>query len=229
MKTSSLTLITNENSHVEIIVQNRKAFLLKYSKEIESLKNINNNFLIRKAQYKLNNNVLNTYRFFEKPIIKSEYTYIADIDIMFLDNLLPKYKANWLSNLCYNNILRQKNKLRLTGVHMVKTDKYYNNKFLQIQKKYYDKNKNKNDECILAEMCKEIHGLPNFNHRFRPILGIHFSPNRGKNKKMVLATNNKYYNKFMFIKNEYPKLFEYDIFKKLVNQLNNEFIIPKKL
>ena len=33
----------------------------------------------------------------------------------------------------------------------------------------------------------------------------------------------------MFIKNEYPKLFEYDIFKKLVNQLNNEFIIPKKL
>ena len=152
MKTVMLKLLFKTDQH----------FYQNIQRKLESLKNINNKFLIRKAQYKLNNNIPNTYRFFEKPIMKSEYTYMADIDIMFLDNLLPKYKANWFGDLCYNNMLRQKNKLRLTGVHMVKTDKYYNNKFLQIQKKYYDKNKNKNDECILAEMCKEIHGLPNF-------------------------------------------------------------------
>ena len=74
-------------------------------------------------------------------------------------------------------------------------------------------------------MCREIFGLPNFEHRWRPILGIHFSPNRGKNKSMNLSTNKIYYNKFKEIENEYKELFEYDIFKKLTKQLDNEFII----
>jgi hypothetical protein len=103
---------------------------------------------------------------------------------MFLEsNIVNKYKSFWPDNLPYNNIQRQENNVRLTGVHMVKTDKYYTRKFKEVQEKTYKKDRNENDEVILGKMCKEVFGLPSFNHRMRPIYGIHFSPNRGKIKE----------------------------------------------
>lgn len=74
-------------------------------------------------------------------------------------------------------------------------------------------------------MSNKIFGLPKFEHRKRPIYGIHFSPNRGDNKKLKLVTNKNYYDKYMSIKSKYPKLFEFEIFKKLTSQLENEFSI----
>ena len=73
-------------------------------------------------------------------------------------------------------------------------------------------------------MCKENHGLPDFSFRYRPVLGIHFSPNRGKDKSMHLKTNKKYNNTFLNIKNIYQDLFKYRIFNNLLNQLENDFI-----
>ena len=146
---------------------------------------VGNNFLIRNFQKSLNKNIYNTYRFFEVPIIKAEYTYIIDIDIMILESILPLYINNWYNNMSYSNMLRKSNSNRLTGVHMVNTQKYYTPKFISIMNKYYNKNIGENDEVILGNMCKEYHGLPSFNYRFRPILGIHFSPNRGKGKKWI--------------------------------------------
>jgi len=219
-------LLTNNNSHVEIIVNNINGFKKKYRNEIKILEEINNNFLIREPQFKPNRNIPNTYRFFEKPTIDSEYTYISDIDIMFLeDNIIPKYESFWPLNLPYNNILRVKNSVRLTGVHMVKTKKYYTKKLVMCQAKHYNLNKSGNDEIILGAMCREVFGLPNFKHRMRPIYGIHFSPNRGNNKRMALVTNKNYYEKYMDFKNKYKDLFDFDIFKKLTNQLLNQFII----
>ena len=74
-------------------------------------------------------------------------------------------------------------------------------------------------------MCEEVHGLPNFDHRMRPIYGIHFSPNRGKGKQMELHTSKIYYDKYMKLKSEYPELFTFTLFKNLTEQLNNEFNI----
>jgi hypothetical protein len=222
-------LINNDNSYVEIIVLNKKKFILNYKSEIETLKKINNNFLIREPQYKLNNHINNTYRFFEKPTINSSYTYICDIDVMILDNILPKFKKNWTNNLCYNNIIRNyncsKKDMRLTGCHLVETKKYYTTNFLKIQEKYYNLNKRINDEVILKNMCEKIHGLPDSNFKFRPIYGIHFSPNRGNNKKISLITYKSYKDKFNKLINNYPNISNFKIFKNLVNQLNNEFII----
>jgi len=218
-------LIHNENSHVEIIVINKKRFISRYENEIKELKSINSNFLIREPQYKMNKHIPNTYRFFETPTIKSEYTYISDVDIMFLENVLPTYKQNWTGNLCFNNMLRTKDVMRLTGVHMVKTDDYYTEKMRDCQRKYYNLNVNMNDEVVLAKMCKEVYGLPNFEHRFRPILGIHFSPNRGKGKIMSLKTTKRYYDSFMMSKTNYPNIFAFEIFDKLINDLKSEFII----
>jgi hypothetical protein len=230
------SLLFNENSHVEIIVLDPDNFKKKYKKEINTIIKINDNFLIRKPQYKLNKHIPNTYRFFEVPTVQSKYTYISDIDIMYLENLLPKYLDNWPivnselpsvspSFLPYNNILRTKENCRLTGVTMVKNDIYYTDKFIECQKKYYNMNVNLNDELLLGKMCNEIHGLPDFNFRYRPIYGIHFSPNRGISKKMALQTNKLYYNTFLNIAKKYQDVFKYDIFNNLLNKLINEFEI----
>lgn len=217
-------LLHNKNSHVEIIVLEPYKFKNRYQDEINYIKKINNNFLIRKPQYKINNNNPNTYRFFESPTVKSQFTYISDVDIMYLEEILPKYLNTWPQNLPYHNIVRPLTN-RLSGLIMVKNNEYYTKEFLNIQKKIYDMNINKNDEMILYDMCKEVHGLPDYSFTYRSIFGIHFSPNRGLNKKMMLKVNKKYKDKFMNISEMYPELFKYKIFSNLLEQLMNDFII----
>jgi hypothetical protein len=217
-------LLFNKNSHVEIIVLDPNNFKKKYSREIESIKEINNNFLIRKPNYKLNNHIPNTYRFFEVPTVQSKYTYISDIDIMYMEIILPNYLKTWPQNLPYHNKVRPDTE-RLTGVIMVKNDEYYTDEFKQCQEKYYKKNKNLNDEYVLYHMCNEIHGLPDNSFNYRPIFGIHFSPNRGEGKRIELKVRKRYYAYFLNIANKYQDLFKYDIFNNLLNQLKNNFKI----
>jgi hypothetical protein len=189
------------------------------------LEQINKNFLIREPTYPRNKHIPNTYRFFEKPHVDSVYTYIADIDIMFLGNdMVHQYESHWPNNLPYNNMLRIENNFRLTGVHMVKTKEYFTDQLIKCQQKYYH-GAIDSDENILGKMCSEVFGLPDFSHRFRPIYGIHFSPSRGANKRIELYVYRNYYNQFMEIKGKYKELFELEIFKKLVKQLEEEFII----
>ena len=224
------SLINNENSHVEIIVQDVKNFTKLFNDEIEQLKKINSNFLIRKSGLKENKHIPNTYRFFETPHVEATYTYIADIDIMFLESdIVNKYKSFWPKGLPYNNILRYKDSVRLTGVHMVKTKEYFTKEFINVQKKRYENDSNENDEVVLGQMCQKVFGLPDFSHRSRPIYGIHFSPNRGKDKAMELTTSKNYYDKYMDITSKYSEIFEFEIFKKLTNQLENEFIVIANL
>lgn len=218
-------LQTHPNSHVEMIVENVVSFKNKYKKELLLLEKINTNFLIREPTYPRNKHIPNTYRFFEKPCVNSVYTYIADIDIMFLGHdMIHQYELRWPKNLPYNNMLRVEDSPRLTGVHMVKTKEYFTDRLVACQQKYYHE-KTDNDEIILGKMCRETFGLPDFSHRFRPIYGIHFSPNRGANKSMGLKVSRTYYNQFMEIKGKYKELFELEIFKKLVHQLEEDFIV----
>lgn len=218
-------LRTEPNSHVEIIIDNVPSFTKKYEKELSILRTIHTHFLIREPSHKYNQHMPNTYRFFEKPHVSSTYTYILDIDIMLLDHdILNKYLQSWPPNLPYNNMLRYPNTSQITGVHMVKNDQYFTHAFTQCQLKYYH-GPCENDEIILGKMCSETFGLPDFSHRFRPIYGIHFSPNRGNNKIMRLTTSRTYYNKFMDIAKQYPILFQFNIFNKLVLQLHQDFHI----
>ena len=219
------SLLFNKNSHVEIIVLDPETFKKKYSKEILSIKKINDNFLIRKPQHKLNKHIPNTYRFFEVPTVQSKYTYISDIDITYMENILPKYLKTWPQNLPYHNIVRPPPHNRLSGVMMVESDKYYIDVFKQCQQKYYDMNYRENDEKILYNLCKDIHGLPDNSFNYRPVFGIHFSPNRGKGKTMSLKIIKRYYDNFLNIANKYQDLFKYDIFNNLLNQLKNDFEI----
>ena len=129
-------LLTNVNSHVEIIVENVNDFKKMFLKELIALEKFNKNFLIRCPRFKKNKHIPNTYRFFETPNIEAEYTYIADIDIMFLESdIVNKYKSFWPQGLPYNNILRNKDSVRLTGVHMIKTEEYFTKEFILTQQK----------------------------------------------------------------------------------------------
>jgi hypothetical protein len=218
------SLLFHKNSHVEIIVLDPDKFKKKYSNEITSIKKINDNFIIRKPQYKLNKHVPNVYRFFEFSTVQSKYTYISDIDIMYIENILPNYLKTWPPNLPYHNIIRR-GTTRLSGLIMVESDKYYTDEFKEVQKKTHNMNYSDNDEIILYEMCKEVHGLPDISFNYRPLCGIHFSPNRGVNKPIALKTSKRYYNIFLNIANEYQNIFKYDIFNNLLNQLKNDFIV----
>ena len=226
----------NDNSHVEIVVEDASFFKENFFHEITLLEKINNNFLIREYQNKHNNHIPNTYRFFEVPTVDAVYTYISDIDIMFLEkNMVKLYENIWKENhLPYYNILRYDNSVRLTGVHIVKSKDYFTKQFLLCQKETYQKCENgkkpidddyKNDEITLGRMCKSTFGLPDIKNRLRPIYGIHFSPNRGKDKRMGLKTSELYYNKFMEIASKHEELFIFPSFKNLLVQLNEEFEI----
>jgi hypothetical protein len=218
-------LINNKNSFVEMIVSDPKNFMVTYKKEIEMMVKITgHHFKVRNYSRPLNNNPKGVYRFYEVPTVRAKYTYIIDIDIMFLDNILSNYLVNWpKNNKPYNNMIRVKDKTRLTGVQLVRTNDYYTPQFLKCIDKFYNMNIMRCDEAILYDMCKEVHGLVEVDFKFRPILGVHFSPNRGPGKKMVLSTSKRYYDMFMDISKKYPELFKCKIFERLLTVLKSDF------
>ena len=71
-------LLHNTNCFVEIIVLDKDKFITKYKTEIDYIiKKYNfKSFLIRNLKFKLSNHQYNSYRFFEVPEIKAEYTYM---------------------------------------------------------------------------------------------------------------------------------------------------------
>jgi hypothetical protein len=218
-------LTSNKGCHVEIVVENPTQFSKKYRKELDyCLELYGSNFIVRSYQNPIATAHSPTaHRFFEVPTIPAKYTYIADIDIMFLEEVLASYLNNWPAGLPYNNILRNPGEIRLTGVHMVETDKYYTSDFITVQKSKYSSVKDPRGEIILGEMCDDVHGLPPFSHRFRPILGIHFSPNRGRDKRMSLICLTKDQKTFLSIRAQHPTLFALPIFDRLYKSLMNDF------
>jgi len=226
-------LMNNKNSHVEMVVEDVEKFKIKYKNELEELnkiERIKNNYLIRKMKFKRNNNIPNVYRFYEVPTVKSKYTYIGDIDIMIMEDILPEYFLKfWPGKLPYNNMVRKPNKINITGLQMVKTDKYFTKDFIDCQERQYLKNLGcndnvLNDEFILGQMCKEIHGLPPNSYRFRPDCGIHFSPNRPSCTVCFLKWENIY---FKLLKS-YEKLFSFDCFRNLTEKMKNGNMKKKK-
>jgi hypothetical protein len=117
------------------------------------------------------------------------------------------------------NKIRLNNKSNLTGIHMVRNNDYYIEKLKKSQEKWYNIKYTLLDEIMLKNMMKEVFGLPDLSYQFRPVLGIHFSLNRGYNKLLENITKKKYFEKFMKIKNKYNDLFKFPVFNSLYEQL----------
>ena len=116
----------------------------------------------------------NSVRFVAQPNIKNKYIYITDIDILiFVNNfyleLIDDLKRR---KSCYSNIIRMNTK-QLTGLHFIEYDSYYpigNLDFLP--------NTNINDEILLYNIMKNKNIQLNNATQYRPVFGIHLSPNR---------------------------------------------------
>lgn len=217
---------SHPNGFVEMVVVNDRKFMNKFKHELAELIKITTRFSIRNFLFPLNHHIPNTYRFFEKSFTESVYTYIMDIDVMLLENVVPHFEQHfpYPKNKIYNNVIRPGTK-RLTGMHFVNTKKYFTPALRQVQIRMYNDTGTQNDEEVLYKIVKAVHPLPPQEFRYRPILGIHFSPNRGPQKCMQLVTYMKYANAFKSLARAFPKLFQFSIFKKLYNQLEEEFII----
>ena len=215
------SLLSEKKSHVELIVSDVDCFNSKYQAELSAISQYNDNFLIRQPTVKCDG--ANSLRFFEIPTVDSKYTYITDIDVLNLDECVSLYEEFWPSGLCYNNILRPVSCPKLSGIHMCKTQEFYSKEYKDILRTTPKTNA---DEEVLGRMCNTVHGLPSKDHDFRPILGVHFSSNRGPDKRLQSRVLDKYKNMFIDVSIQYNELFKFDIFKNLLTMLHNMEVIP---
>jgi len=198
-------LSSNINAIVEIVVQNRTAYILEYARALKWLLNEHGQSLcIRNFQAPIEtlpHLTRNTARFFEVPVVSSKYTYIGDTDILMFESAV--YDSRRLQqmafyNLPYSNVVRHGTK-RLTGLMFVDTEKYYSEAFKKMIKNFTNPEYKLwigNDEAILYSMVEGVHGLPstvkdasNSLMGYRPSHGLHLSPNRLHNKNLGISSN----------------------------------------
>lgn len=166
----------------------------------------------------------NTVRFLFKPKMKAKYVYISDIDIInlqknFYELMIKDMEKN---NINYSNIVRP-NTTRLTGLHFSKYNTYYPISTENI------KNYIENDEMILYKIVSSKCAI-NHSLTYRPVHGIHISPNRkldnknGPNWGCSEIWKENYFNMInsvLFVKNY--KYFDKDI-KTIIKQITDYYI-----
>ena len=181
------------NSHVEIGYDNWDVL---NDESINILKEMYpNRFLLRNVKFnpitikdKKFNSIPNTIRFITEPLVKTKYVYISDIDILTLDkNILNIHLKNMENhNLKYSNIVRPRHGnfaslKRLSGLHFTPYENYYPiPEYLDLCELGYLNH----DEAFLYEIVKKRYSDFNEDLTFRPVHGIHISPNREPNGKM---------------------------------------------
>lgn len=180
-------LYNNKNVDIEIGVEDLNQDIkilnsIDYIKKIYKnskikLKIVNfNSIKIKNKEYKMCPNVV---RFIETPTIKNDFVYICDIDIITLQKNITEIhiKDMMKTGLNYSNIVRPNSDIinrRLTGLHFTKWDSYYPiPNFEDIAKNGWLNH----DEVFLYFLVKKNNIISDTNI-FRPVHGIHISPNR---------------------------------------------------
>lgn len=166
------------NSIVEIGLEDPDRFA---SENAEALARLDGMFgkdrvILRGARFRIGKRRLppGNVRFIETPG-RCDYVYISDIDIITLDPKLVEVHLAFMErrNLPYSNSVRATDRTRMTGLHFARYDAWYPlpavDDLLARQI---------NDEKVLRLIC-ERKGLPVQQEEwFRPVHGIHVSPNR---------------------------------------------------
>lgn len=131
--------------------------------------------LLRDAPWERNGRRLlpHLVRFVTPPHSRADYIYISDIDIIFLDSEFPAKHLEFMSEngLPYANSVRPGTE-RMTGLHFARWDSLYPLPPLDDLDLLYT-----NDEIVLREICIRK-GVPMHDKWFRPVPGVHASPNR---------------------------------------------------
>lgn len=162
-------LRSNPDAAVEVMVDELDDFLVEYA---DALKLLDGPVLFREAAFSKGDAPY--MRFLVQPRTVAPYVYIGDVDILVLDSgITDTHIANAGSmGLPYSNILRPAGD-RLSGLHFTEWDAYYPIEFppLSALQNFIG------DEKLL-KMLVERRGLGMPTGSFRPVHGIHMSPNR---------------------------------------------------
>jgi hypothetical protein len=165
---------TNPEVAVEVIVSDYDAYMRWNGRQVEFLEKhfSGREFLIRE-QTVSRDIIPNTVRFVEEPQIISEYTYIADIDILVMEtNIIEQHLGEMRrTGLPYSNIKRDGID-KLSGLHFTSSSAYY-----PVPDLHDLDLSRENDEAILYQIVKRK-GVPISDSNFRPVHGIHVSYNR---------------------------------------------------
>lgn len=162
-------LHSNREAKAEICVADPAAYRSSHAASLEILESrFANRFLIRGGDF--SGRFRNSVRFLETPELKSEYTYIGDIDILILEDIAPYHIAKMeKTGLPYSNVIRP-NSQRLSGLHFTRTEAYYPLPRLD------GLDLTCNDEMLLYQIVARRQKLPPVHSR--PVHGFHFSIRR---------------------------------------------------
>lgn len=189
---STVEILTD---NVGVVTPNVKAFLDDYFK---------GKWLIKKVPKKFNSwftrgKKIKSIRWITQPEIKSDYTYIGDIDIPTLESGIARMHSKHASFIkrTYSNIVRNHpTKNKITGLHFVCTQPYYKKLTAKACAPIIKQITNNSwpiallDECLLYILIKKFVGLPPkevYANRgklawervtYRPVHGIHMSYGR---------------------------------------------------
>lgn len=114
-----------------------------------------------------------TYRWLIEPMLRSKYLYISDIDIIVLQNIMALHLGKMKEwGLPYSNMVRTGTK-RMTGLHFTEHDALHPHRWALPTANI----RSRNDEEVLFDIVTgHGHALP--PEQYRPVPGIHISPNR---------------------------------------------------
>ncbi len=132
-------------------------------------------FLIRDVPWQRDGKKVlpHTVRFLNEPLTHADNVYIGDIDIIYLDRNFPAQHLAFMEtmNVPYANS-RRTGTGRMTGLHFTKWEAMYPLPDLSDLDLLRE-----NDENVLGMIC-DRKGLPQHDKMWRPVPGIHVSPNR---------------------------------------------------
>jgi hypothetical protein len=192
-------LSSNQDSVVEMVVQNQTDFLQTHAKELVWIMNHFgiDSVCVRNMQPNITQrtNTSNTWRYLEPPVRHAQYTYIGDVDIFLTESVLDPKRMDQMKtwNIPYSNIIRP-NTHRLTGVMLMRTNDFYTPKLLELQQTMTDVTGN--DETVLYKIVNASGiGLPRLLnasdddslYQYRPLHGAHLTTSRGPGKRMCLT------------------------------------------
>jgi hypothetical protein len=171
--TSALSF--NKGCFVEICVEDEAETHQKYEPALAALKDcFGDQFLIRTGDF--SRSQPSVVRFIEPCRVKSEFIYIGDIDILYLENVpdkhIPKMRA---AGLRYSNMVRPNlpGQNRLTGLHFSEWDFYYPviiPEDVDLSEKRWGF-----DEALLYRMVGAKGEPPSRDYDYRELHGFHVS------------------------------------------------------
>lgn len=174
-------LKTIDDALIEVGVEDSDSFKEKYSVPLSFLKKRfgRDRFLIRTVEFFGDPAAV---RFFINPVLKAEYVYITDVDVINMkSNVLEVHlKEMKQSGLPYNNMVREGTQ-RMTGMHFTLYNAHY--PLTQVPKILASANKMMNEEILYYAVVSK--GLPLPKKETRPMFGIHISPKRHATHKKV--------------------------------------------